>query len=151
MSSQSRRRGPVKRSVPAAVFVDSGAWLAFFSARDDHHAAADALFRRAAAEKVRLLTTNLVLAEVHRLLLFRAGPQPAAAALERVDESALVRLVFSAPVHHHAARGWLAKLADQKISYTDANSFAVMEAERCRIAMSFDRDFWLAGFEVWQA
>jgi predicted nucleic acid-binding protein len=133
------------------VFVDSGGWLAFFSASDGHHKAADTLFRRAAAARARLLTTNLVLAEVHRLLLFRAGPRAARAALERVDASDLVTITFTTETHHQAAHGWLGKLADQTISYTDAASFAVMEAEQCRVALSFDKDFWLAGFEIWQA
>lgn len=147
--SSPRRRAPV-RSGRTRAFVDSGAWLAFFSASDQHHAAADELFRRAAAEATRLLTTNLVLAEVHRLLLFRAGPVPAAAALARVDASRMVRVIFAGEVHHRRAREWLAKLPDQKISYTDAASFAVMEKEGCRAAITFDRHFWLAGFEVVQ-
>jgi uncharacterized protein len=133
------------------VFVDSSAWLAFFSARDDNHAAAETLFLRAGRDAIPLLTTNLVLAEVHRLLLFRAGPRAASAALSRIDASALVDVMFPTVAHHEAARGWLAKLADQKISYTDASSFALMDSARCRTAMTFDRDFWLAGFEVWQA
>ena len=70
--------GPPRRS--AKLFVDSGAWIALFSARDQHHAEADALVREAIAQKVPLVTTNLVLAEVHRLLLFRAGARPAMAA-----------------------------------------------------------------------
>jgi predicted nucleic acid-binding protein len=125
--------------------------LALFSASDDNHATADELFRRAAASGVKLFTTNLVLAEVHRLLLFRAGTRAAVAALARVDASALVAIVFATQAHHRAARAWLDKLADQKISYTDASSFAVMDAEGCRTAMAFDHDFWTAGFEVWQA
>ncbi|HMF39501.1 MAG TPA: PIN domain-containing protein [Polyangia bacterium] len=132
------------------MFVDSGAWLALFSARDDNHSAAEVLFRRAAGHRVPLITTNLVLAEVHRLLLFRAGPAVASAALARVDDSDLVSVTFASQTHHQAARAWLAKLSDQKITYADAISFAVMDAERCRVAMSFDRDFWLAGYELWQ-
>jgi predicted nucleic acid-binding protein len=149
MSSLRRRRAAVP-SGPTRAFVDSGAWLAFFSASDQHHAAADALFRRAGAEGARLLTTNLVLAEVHRLLLFRAGPAPAAAALERIDASAMIRVIFAEEALHRRAREWLAKLPDQKISYTDASSFAVMEKEGCRAAITFDRHFWLAGFQMLQ-
>ena len=133
------------------MFVDSGAWLAFFSASDGRHDTADALFRRAASQRVALLTTNLVLAEVHRLLLFRAGPRAAAVALRHVDESKLVTVIFPDRILHGRARGWLAKLGDQVITYTDATSFAVMEAQKCRIAMTFDADFWIAGFEGWQA
>jgi len=84
------------------------------------------------------------------LLLFRAGPRAAAEALGHVDASALVAVKFATEAHHRAARAWLAKLSDQKITYTDATSFAVMDAERCRVAMSFDKDFWVAGFELWQ-
>jgi uncharacterized protein len=133
------------------VFVDSGAWLALFSSSDANHAAADGFFRTAVSERISLVTTNLVLAEVHRLLLHRAGIRAASIALSRVDESALVRVTFATPSHHRGARAWLDKLRDQKISYTDASSFAVMDAERCRVAMSFDHDFWVAGFELWQA
>jgi predicted nucleic acid-binding protein len=150
LSSRRPHRAPKPRSRPAHVFVDSGAWLALFSASDNKHAVADELFRRASHESIPLLTTNLVLAEVHRLLLFRVGPPAAAMALSRVDDSALVEVRFPNQATHRGARGWLAKLADQKISYTDASSFAVMEAEKCRVAMSFDHDFWTAGFEVWE-
>jgi predicted nucleic acid-binding protein len=147
----SRRRAPARASEPDRAFVDSGAWLAFFSAADDNHARADTLIRRAAARRIRLLTTNLVVAETQRLLLFRAGPRAARAALDAIDASAFVRIIFPDRDRHAAARAWLARQGDQKISYADATSFAVMTAERCRVAISFDHDFWLAGFELWQA
>jgi predicted nucleic acid-binding protein len=151
LSSRRPHRAPAPKARPARVFVDSGAWLALFSATDGKHAAADTLFRRSSDESIPLLTTNLVLAEVHRLLLFRAGPRAAATALSRIDDSALVEVRFPTQTIHRAAKSWLAKLSNQKISYTDASSFAVMDAERCRVAMTFDHDFWLAGFEVWGA
>ncbi len=59
-------------------------------------------------------------------------------------------ITFPIEVHHRSARQWLAKLADQRISYADAVSFAVMEATQCRVAMSFDRDFVIAGFRTWR-
>src|SRR5690606_38709944 len=54
------------------VFVDSGAWIALVSARDQHHST-DTLFRHTIAARNRIVTSNLVLAEVHRLLLHRVG------------------------------------------------------------------------------
>src|SRR5262245_50279897 len=45
-----------------------------------------------------------------------------------VDSSALVRIVYANRDHHRAARAWLAKLGDQRITYADAVSFAVMSA-----------------------
>ena len=141
-----------RRAVAASgrVFVDTGAWIALFSARDAHHNEADRLFRYATSRRLRLLTTSLVLAELHRLLLFRAGVRPAGAALARVDDSALVTVGFPGNSHHRAARDWLARLANHPITYTDAVSFAVMHAEGCRQVMTFDSDFSTAGFERWE-
>lgn len=94
------------------------------------------------------MTTDLVVAEVHRLLLFRAGIAPATVALDRIMTSPSVQVEFVTREHHDPARAWLAKLDDQVITYTDAVSFAVMSALRCRLALSFDSDFTIAGFEV---
>lgn len=109
------------------------------------------MIRLAVSRHVRLLTTNLILAESHRFLLHRAGNRVAAAVLDRIDASPLVTVEFVTADHHQAARRWLARLADQRITYTDAVTFAVMDALRCRTAISFDHDFVVAGFRLWQA
>jgi uncharacterized protein len=149
------RRHPARRVRPAGdhqrLFVDSSAWLAFFSRRDGKHAAAVTLFQRAIQRQAALITSSLVLAEVHRLVLHRVGIRAAAAVLGSMDASNHLRLVFPDSAHHQAARGWLQKLSDQVITYTDATSFAIMDAERCSAALSFDRDFVVAGFEVLNA
>ena len=98
-----------------------------------------------------LVTTTLVVAEVHRLVLHRVGIKASAAVLDAIDGSTHVRLVFPGGEHHKAARRWLEKLSDQEITYADATSFAVMQAENCPAAITFDRDFVIAGFEVWRA
>jgi predicted nucleic acid-binding protein len=139
-----------RRREHADVLVDSGGWIALLSARDQHHDEADALFRRAVRERQPLITTNLVLAEVHRLLLFRAGIRAAATALARIEASAHVRIVFATAAHHAAARAWLERLDDQRVTYTDAVSFAVMEATPCGAVLGFDRDFTVAGFRFWR-
>lgn len=140
-----------QRSVgPASAFVDTSGWLAFFSARDNHHAEADALFRLAVEKRVRLITTSLVLAELHRLLLHRAGIRPALVALERIDASPNVSVRFADAGLHREARAWLSKLSDQVITYTDACSFAAMQDARCTTALGFDEDFVIAGFTLWR-
>lgn len=107
------------------------------------------MFRTASARRIRLLTSNLVLAEAHRLLLHHAGIRPAVSALDRFEASPLLTIIFADAGHHRAARAWLERLADQPVSYTDAVSFAMMDATRCSGAMSFDHDFLLAGFSLW--
>ena len=135
---------------PRRLFVDSGAWIALRSRRDQHHAEADRLFREALRRRIPLATTDLVLAELHRLTLFRADVLPALRALDRIDQSPSVTVHFAAAEHHAAARRWLERLAPHPITYTDAVSFAVMEGLRCRHALAFDHDFTAAGFELWR-
>jgi predicted nucleic acid-binding protein len=140
------------RTAPAAarLFVDSGAWIALRSRRDQHHSAADRAFRAAIARRIALVTTNLVLAEIHRLTLFRAGPEAASRALERIDSSPSVTIHFATKDDHLAARDWLARLAPRPVTYTDAVSFSVMEATKCTHVIGFDEDFAAAGFELWR-
>jgi uncharacterized protein len=52
--------------------------------------------------------------------------------------------------HHEAALGWLRRFPDQRFTYTDATSFAVMERRSCRQVIGFDRHFEIAGFSRWQ-
>jgi predicted nucleic acid-binding protein len=150
LPSGRRRTGHGGGPGPARLFVDSGAWIALLSRRDQHHAEADQLFRDAVTRQVPLLTTNLILAEVHRLVLFRLGVRPAEVALERIEASAHVGLHFASPEDHGTARAWLKRLAPHPITYTDAVSFAVMDRVRCGHALAFDHDFEVAGFTLWR-
>ena len=134
------------RVVRERVFVDSGPWIALVSTRDGRHADADRLFRSALARRLPLVTTDLVVAETHRLLLFRAGGAAARAFLDRLDRSPSLRLEFVTAERHVRARAWLAKLDDQVVTYADAVSFAVIEATRCSAVLTFDDDFTVAGF-----
>ncbi len=132
------------------VFVDSGAWIALISADDSHHAEADTIFHKAIRERVRLLTTNLIIAETHRFVLHRAGIHAAAAVLRHIESSPLLTIAFASTADHGTARQWLAKFSDQALTYTDAISFAVMTATGCAAAITFDRHFAIAGFRTWQ-
>jgi predicted nucleic acid-binding protein len=133
------------------LFVDSGAWIALRNRRDQHHAEADQLFRETLRRRIRLVTTNLILAEVHRLTLFRVGIEAAARLLDRIDESPSVTVHFAAAEDHAAARRWLVRLAPRPVTYADAVSFSVMESFGCTRVLGFDQDFEVAGFELWRS
>jgi predicted nucleic acid-binding protein len=137
-------------AAPPSLFVDSSAWIALRSQRDQHHAEADRLFRDALSRRIPLVTTSLVIAETHRLTLFRAGVQPARRFLELIDESPSVTIHFPAAADHAGARGWLERLGSRPVTYTDAVSFAVMQAAGCGHVLAFDQDFAAAGFTLWR-
>ena len=144
------RRPSTGQAAPARLFVDSGAWIALRSRRDQHHAEADRLLRLAIRRRIPLITTNLVVAETHRLTLFRVGLEPALRALDRIDASPAITVHFATADDHEQGRRWLERLSPRPITYTDAVSFAVMTAEKCTHALGFDRDFTAAGFDLWQ-
>ena len=50
-------RRPSRRDDARKLFVDSGAWIALRSLRDQHHAEAESLFRAALDRRIPLLTT----------------------------------------------------------------------------------------------
>jgi uncharacterized protein len=141
-----KKRDIGKTSEIHSIFVDTSAWIALFSRRDQHHEEADRAFRTIVASKRGLLTTNLVLAELHRLLLYRAGIQAASVAFEKIEASPLLRIEFVTADHHKSAKSWLHSLSAHSVTYTDAVSFAVIEASDCSGVLSYDRHFWLAGF-----
>jgi predicted nucleic acid-binding protein len=144
------RRPPIGRAAPARLFVDSSAWIALRSRRDQHHAEADRLLREALRRHIPLLTTNLVIAETHRLTLHRAGLPPALLALRHIDASPSVTVHFESADDHASARRWLERLAPRPVTYADAVSFAVMEATGCDHALGFDQVFAAAGFTLWR-
>ena len=148
MPSRRPRTGPV--AAPPSLFVDSSAWIALRSRRDQHHADADRLFRDALARRIPLVTTSLVVAETHRLTLFRAGVEPARRFLEQVDTSSALTIHFPDAADHAAGRRWLERLGSRPVTYTDAVSFAVMGATGCEHVLGFDQDFGAAGFTLWR-
>lgn len=146
----SRPQRTVPAAAPARLFVDSGAWIALRSRRDQHHDEADRLFREAIRRRLPLVTTNLIIAETHRLTLFRAGVAPALRALDRVGASPSTSIHFPTAQDHEEARRWLERLSPRPITYTDAVSFAVMAAAKCKHVLGFDDDFAAAGFQLWR-
>jgi predicted nucleic acid-binding protein len=129
--------------------VDTSAWIALFSARDQNHTEAALLFRQALARKARLTTSNLVIAELHRLILHRVGTAAALQVLIRIESSPSVFIAFASDAHHGDAKAWLAKSPSHRLTYTDAVSFAAMRDLRCAGFLGFDDHFLAAGFRPW--
>lgn len=130
------------------LFVDTSAWYPLVDrSHPDHGPLADRLRNRLEAG-VTLVTTNLVLAESHALLMRRVGSEVARRYLTHVRAPPNV-IVFSTPKLESAAETeWLARFADQDFSLADAVSFAVMSARGIREALTLDRHFATAGFAI---
>lgn len=132
----------------AELFVDTSAWYPVLMSDHPDHAAVAAVMEDALRAGTRLVTTNLVVAETHALLLHRAGRARALAFVRAVTEPSTVVVPSTAELEHIAISDWLARFADQDFSMTDAVSFAVMKQRDITRVITLDAQFVTAGFEV---
>jgi predicted nucleic acid-binding protein len=134
--------------VPAELFVDTSAWYALALPRDPAHVRLARTLRDRVSRGVRIVITNLIVAETHALLLRRVGRGPAEA-FARVVCGPPNLVVSSTPELEAAALDeWIGRFDDQDFSLADAVSFAVMAERGIREALTQDRQFATAGFVV---
>ena len=129
------------------IFIDTGAFVARYLTRDQYHAAAVEGWRR--LEPHRIVTTSHVLDEALTLLGRRAGNAFAAGRARRFLTSDRLGVVRPELDDELSAVELFESFADQRVSFTDAVSFAVMRRLSIDRAFTFDRHFALAGFELW--
>ena len=132
-----------------ALFLDTAGWFAALSPRERGHDTAREVYVEAVQRGLLLVTTPLVAAETHTLIVRWRGPRAGALFLETVFESG-AHLVISLgnDVFEAALSRWIRRFADKPLSLTDAVSFEVMRRERIGRALTFDRHFKDAGFAI---
>jgi predicted nucleic acid-binding protein len=134
--------------VPAEFFVDTSAWYpALVRNHKDHEALAAAL-RERVTQGQRVVTTNLVVAETHALLLNRVGRVPALNFVRTVHEPPILVVESNRELEERAVTLYLEKYRDKDFSLADAVSFVVMKERRMTDALTLDGHFVDAGFRV---
>jgi len=130
------------------LFVDTAGWVACADRNDRAHGkcvvSRDAELRAGAV----LLTTDYVVDETLTLLRLRLG---LAAAREWWGRISASRRVVMAEVDHglrEDALHWFFRYEDKEFSFTDCTSFALMKREKLREALTTDRHFEQAGFQM---
>lgn len=130
------------------LFVDTSAWFALASPGERSHTAVTGALRDAIQRRRRIVTTNLVVAETHALLMRRFDREVALAFVGEVGREPNVVVSSTPELEAQARHDWLERFGDQDFSFTDAVSFAVMRERRIRSALALDHHFAVAGFEV---
>lgn len=130
------------------IFVDTGPFLGRYLARDQHHTASVAEWKRLLAAGTPLATSNFVLDEALTLLARRAGASFAAARGRELYGSDRLRILRPDAATEAQALDWMERFADQRLSFTDCTSFALMQAHGIHSAFSFDHHFQIAGFHL---
>ena len=132
------------------IFIDTGAFLARYLSRDQHHKAATALWEKIRAERELCVTSNFVLDETFTLLARRASYSFAAEKARVIYASEALQILPPDALVESAALNWFEKYADQKVSFTDCVSFVLIREANIGHVFSFDAHFEQAGFKRWR-
>lgn len=97
-------------------------------------------------QHVRLVTTNLVIAEAYALIRYRVGYAGAMRFLTSIRTTSRLDLVYSDAALEMQAEELLRQYSDQDFSFTDALSFVVMKNRDIGEAFAHDHHFLTAGF-----
>ena len=131
------------------LFLDTGGLVARVLPRDQYHAASHKGWEILEHVDTRLFSTEHVLDESISLLARQAGGSYAARWARDHLASHEITWLSASPEDWHEALRWLDKFTDQRLSFTDCMSFALMRRNAIRAVFGFDHHFELAGFELW--
>lgn len=132
-----------------AAFLDTSGWFAALSPREAKHEKALAVYRSWIEGGTKLVTTNLVVAEMQALVMRYRGSADALRFLDSLYQDATHEVVFvDRDTERAAIDQWMRRYRDQRLSLTDVVSFEVMGTRRIRQALAIDEHFAFAGFEA---
>lgn len=95
-----------------------------------------------------LVTTDYVIDETLTLIRLRLGIDIAEKWWEQITGSPRVKVEWIHAERAEKALGWFFKWRDKAFSFTDCTSFTVMKEIRLKKALTGDKHFTIAGFEI---
>ena len=120
------------------VFVDTGAWFAYFVRRDPDHASAVQWIK---TNRLPLLTTDFVLDELFTLLKLRESHVMAVAAGNTLMHSGVIKIERVGEDDFTRAWTIFEQYSDKKWSFTDCTSKVVIERLGMTHAFAVDNHF----------
>lgn len=130
---------------PGPVFVDSGAFIAFFDRSDRHHPAVVSLF---ADLPRRWFSSLAVVSETYGWFLHRLGEDAARNFRLGLSEFPRLELLPLDVAHHVLVGRKLERLRGCKLTYVDASSLVFLERMRISEVWGTDRDLAFDGARV---
>jgi predicted nucleic acid-binding protein len=130
------------------VFVDTGGWIAMAVKRDRYHKKAATFYRKLSKAKVRLATSNYVLAETYTRIRYDDGHTKALqfnALIQEAVKAGKLDLEWVTPSIHKKAWDIFENYDDQDFSFVDCTSFAIAKQLGVKEAFCFDDHFKTMG------
>ena len=130
------------------TFVDTSGFYSLLVHKDRMHATAADYMARAARDQGRFVTTDYVLDEAVTLLKARGHGELISPLFDAIDNSSAMRIEWTTSEHFDEARSFCLRHSDKAWSFTDSVSFLVMQSLGLVTALTSDRHFAQAGFQV---
>jgi len=130
------------------IFIDTGAYLARFHTADQHYQQACLAWEQAREQRWIIVTSHHVIDELATLLARRSSYVFSAHKIMQIYASPLTLIERSNEEDEQIALAFFQKYADQKVSFTDCLSFAMMKRLQIQQVFTFDYHFLLLGFDV---
>jgi predicted nucleic acid-binding protein len=130
------------KGVAMAVFIDTGAFMAYRNKKDVYHQTADALIRRALkGEFGSLFTTDFIYDEALTLAMVRTGNKGVAEDISDVMLSPHIEMITIDRIILEMARDLFFTLFENGTSFTDVITMVVMHQENIGKIITFDSHF----------
>lgn len=129
------------------MFVDTGAFIALADKRDKYHRSAERTLRDLAKSRRQLVTTTYIADEAITLVRMRIDHAAARRVGDSIFSSRWCQLLEIDDALRPSAWNLFVRYDDQKFSFADCTSFALMTALGLEHALTVDfGDFAAAGF-----
>ncbi len=112
------------------IFIDTGAFLARYLRKDQHHRSAVAVWNKLGSSRKKCVTSNFVLDETFTVLGRWAGYDFAVQRAKNIYASQVLSICRPDRKDEINALQFFEKYADQRVSFTDCISFVLMKRER---------------------
>jgi uncharacterized protein len=130
------------------IFVDTSAWFALNSRKDQHHQHARDFITSIKTGPVLFLTTDYIVDETLTLLRFKISHREAVSFLRVLSRSPRIAYEQVTPDHLKRAEAIFSRYRDKPWSFTDCVSFAFMEEKGLEDAFAFDENFSQYGMRL---
>jgi predicted nucleic acid-binding protein len=129
------------------AFADTVYWQALLDVRDDLHTAAEVLAVQLIFDRVRIVTSEMVLTKVLNALgKSERGRALAVSLVESLKADQNVETALNAECPFDAAFAYYKARPDEQWGQTDCSSFVIMQQRGISHALTHDNHFRQAGF-----
>ncbi|CAB1083501.1 hypothetical protein D1AOALGA4SA_11063 [Olavius algarvensis Delta 1 endosymbiont] len=130
------------------LFVDTSGWMSLADESDPIHRDCMTVRDQWLEQGGLLVTSDYIMDETLTLIRMRIGIDAAERWWGQIGESPRVRWEWIDTERAEKARAWFFKWRDKSFSFTDCTSFTIMRELHIKKALTGDRHFRKAGFEI---